>query len=196
MKKKYIVSRENLFYILVLLSIFILFASSQFYFIYDDFSTYQESLSSTNQDIQNLKNILYTNNTTIDDILTELEEMDNETILFDPTYEQAYNFIKKDETNLNTFDEVNYNCNHFSRDVNNNAKKQGLRCGYVIISLSGGIPHAIVAFDTTDQGIVFFEPQNDMRVLLEKNKDYWNECLQDDTIYPSNAIVLDYTIFW
>ena len=193
---KYKLSKGNFLYILVILSICVILASLQFYFLHDDFSTYQENLSSINQDIQSLKNSLCENNNTIDNIIAELEKLENETILFDPTYKRSYNFIKKDETDLNTFDDVTYNCDHFSRDVNNHAEEQGIRCGYVVISLSSGIPHAIVAFNTTDQGLVFFEPQTDQIALLEKNKDYWNECLQGESNHLSSSIVLDYTVFW
>jgi len=195
-KKNYKLSKGNLLYIFLILTLIIILITLQFYFLYNSHSTYQETLSLTNQNIKSVKNNICTNNKTIDDIISEIEELENETVLFDPTYEQAYNFLENDKTDLNTFNDVTYNCDHFSTDVNNNAEGQGIRCGYVVISLSSGTPHAIVAFNTTDEGLIFFEPQSDQLVILEKNKDYWNECLQAESNYPTNSIVLDYTILW
>jgi hypothetical protein len=52
------------------------------------------------------------------------------------------------------------NCFKFSKDVQDAATKQGIRCGLVIISFHRSLTgHAIVAFET-DYGLKFFEPQS------------------------------------
>lgn len=194
--KMFKLSKANLLYIFVILLVLVSLISIQFYFLNNTFSIYHENLSLITKDIENLKKDLCKDNKTIEGIIAEIEESENETVLFDPTYEQAYTFLQEDKTDLNAFNDVTYNCDHFSTDVNNNAEEQGIRCGYVVISLSTGTPHAIVAFNTTDKGLVFFEPQTDQLVILEKNKDYWNECLQAESNYPTNSIVLDYIVLW
>jgi hypothetical protein len=44
--------------------------------------------------------------------------------------------------------------------VCNNAETEGLRCAFVEIRYPDG-GHSIIAFDTIDEGLVFFEPQSD-----------------------------------
>ncbi len=83
--------------------------------------------------------------------------------LKDPTYEEAVTFMREDNTNENEYNENSYVCSHFSRDVSNNAEQQGLRCALVVINHPQS-SHTIIAFDTIDQGLVFYEPQTDERV--------------------------------
>jgi len=83
--------------------------------------------------------------------------------LKDPTYRQLVDFMREDNTNENEYVEDVYVCSHFARDVCNNAEQQGLRCGFVIINHPEGT-HTIIAFDTIDKGLLFFEPQSDERV--------------------------------
>src|SRR5208337_973507 len=57
------------------------------------------------------------------------------------------------------YDRCSHNCSNFSMEVQEAATKQGIRCGYVVISwVESEISHAIVAFET-DYGLKFFEPQ-------------------------------------
>jgi len=117
-------------------------------------------------------------------------------ILYDTDYVNISEFIFDDKTNENTYDDDKYNCAHFSRDVNNNAEEKGLRCAYVIAFFDTGYPHALVAFSTTDKGLVFFEPQTDEKVELEIGKDYWTECVISDQSYESIGIIVSYTLHW
>lgn len=118
----------------------------------------------------------------------------NKTILHDPTYENVTRFLLEDKTNEDY--PIVYYCIHFSRDVNNNAEEQGFRCAYVEVNLDIGVPHALVAFNTFDQGLVFFEPQTDEIVILEIGKDYWEECAASGVSHGPGFIVQDYTIYW
>ena len=122
----------------------------------------------------------------------------------DPTYSEAYEFIINDRTNEINYDNSTFNCAHYSRNVNNNSEKNGIRCGYVkitykIINNSRHFPHAIVVFNTTDKGPVFFEPQTDEKVQLEIGKEYWSECIISDNVLYENKtgyIIQQYVIFW
>ena len=70
---------------------------------------------------------------------------------------------------------------------------------YVKLFLNNNLPHAIVSFNTTDKGIVFFEPQTDDLVELEAGKDYWTECIKNSTLdYEKNKknIVNSWIIYW
>ncbi len=108
--------------------------------------------------------------------------------LKDPTYAEAVAFLYADHTDWNTYEEDSYICSHFSRDVCNNAEAEGLRCAYVELRYSDS-GHAIVAFDTIDRGLVYFEPQFDDEVRVEIGKrysalnnyavPYWDDVIQD-----------------
>ncbi len=117
----------------------------------------------------------------------------------DPTYKQAIKFVKEDKTDQNEFVEDIYVCSHFARDVCNDAESEGLRCAYVgLIYPEGG--HAIIAFNTIDEGLVYFDPQSDERAtpiigkryyqcIEPKPGHYYEEPSHDDTI-------IDILVIW
>ena len=90
--------------------------------------------------------------------------------LRDPTYREALQFIRSDETNRNQYNQ-SYTCTNFANDFMNNAFRAGYRCGYVTIEFPE-FSHAIVCFNTSDNGLVFIEPQNDEIVALATGKPY------------------------
>lgn len=113
--------------------------------------------------------------------------------LADPTYAQAVDFLNRDHTDWNTYDEDSYVCSHYSRDVCNNAEAEGWRCAFVELRYEDS-GHSIVAFDTIDRGLVYFEPQFDDEVTLEIGKRY---SVLNDYIVPSwNDIILDIVVIW
>ncbi len=99
--------------------------------------------------------------------------------LRDPTYEEAVDFIEEDKTNENEYNDADYGvyvCSHFSRDVCNNAEAEGLRCAFVELRyLEGG--HAIVAFDTIDEGLVYFDTITDEKTDPVVGKHYY-KCIE------------------
>jgi len=122
--------------------------------------------------------------------------------LRDPTYKEVVAFLKRDKTNENEFVEDTYGvyvCSHFARDVGNNAEAEGLRCAFVELRYPEE-GHTIIAFDTIDEGLVYFEPQTDERVKPDVGKRfykcitpkpgyYYEEPSQDDTI-------MDILVIW
>jgi hypothetical protein len=84
-------------------------------------------------------------------------------------------------------------CSHFSRDVCNNAEAAGIRCAVVELRYVSGNGHLIVAFNTIDHGLVYFEPQSDEQAMPAIGKKYYTTIIpkpgyyysppsQDDTI--------------
>ena len=132
--------------------------------------------------------------------ITKLQSRDKYK-LHDPTYSEVLNFIRSDRTDKHQYIENEYVCTHFARDVNNNAENHGIRCAFVSINLSGGEGHAIIAFNTTDKGLIFFDPQTDERLrYLRVGKDYWADCVIPRGNYyyerdPNNTVE-DFTIVW
>lgn len=94
----------------------------------------------------------------------------------DPTYDEVLAFLEDDQTNHTEYIENERVCSHFAATVNNTAEKMGIRCALVIVRFSER-NHAIIGFDTLDQGMVFFEPQSDEAVYPVIGKEYWR-CIQ------------------
>lgn len=71
-------------------------------------------------------------------------------------------FLEKDHTNWRSYIPGKYTCLDFSTDLVANATKQEIKAWIVAVDFSDGGPgHAFVAFETTDRGIVYVEPQAD-----------------------------------
>lgn len=123
------------------------------------------------EEITNLKEEINNISNSFNETIVKINEITekNSTYTYDPTTKEAYDFILKDKTNEKKYDDKKYNCAHYSRDVNNNAENYGIRCAYVKINFNYRLPHAIVAFNTIDQGLLFFEPQTDETFELNKN---------------------------
>ena len=119
--------------------------------------------------------------------------------LRDPTYRQALDFLKKDKTDRGEYIEDTYVCSHFARDVCNNAGVEGLRCAYVgLIYPEGG--HAIIALETIDRGLVYFDPQTDEKVNPVLGKPYYQCVVPREGYYyekPSfDDTIQDILIIW
>ena len=91
--------------------------------------------------------------------------------LKNPTFQELKDFILRDPTSRNEFVLNQYECRHFATEVNNNAEAEGLRCAFVLLCFERG-QHGVVAFDTTDRGLVYIEPQTDARIHPEVGGKY------------------------
>ena len=98
-----------------------------------------------------------------------------------PTYRQMKDFILFDKISKRAYviydfagDYLNnYVCWNYAADVNNNADKVGIRCSYTMVIFNDGLSHAIVAFETTDRGIIYISPQTDCEIPLEVGYKNW-----------------------
>ncbi len=72
----------------------------------------------------------------------------------------------------------NYECRHFATEVDNNAEAAGLRCGFVLLCYEN-YQHAVVAFETTDRGMVYIEPQTDVAIEVEVGGMYQGEEIEE-----------------
>jgi hypothetical protein len=160
----------------------------------DDLNTVTSQISYTNSQINQIKNNL---NEAVDEL--ELLRSGKRYNLRNPTYSEVISFIASDRTNYERYDEDTFNCAHYARGVNNNSEAKGIRCGYVAVNLSVSA-HALVAFNTTDKGIIYYEPQSDEKVNLQVGKDYWADCVVERGSYyylrNSDNVIQDFTIFW
>ena len=122
--------------------------------------------------------------------------------LRDPTYQEVITFLRQDETDKNEYVEDAcgvYVCSHFARDVGNNAEEAGLRCAFVELRYPEG-GHAIIAFDTIDDGLIYFEPRTDERVRPVVGKRYY-QCVEPKPGYyyekpPHDDTIMDILVIW
>lgn len=121
---------------------------------------------------------------------------------YDPTHAEVAQFMASDNTDKLPYDYHDFNCLHFSQTFIANARRLSMRCTLVIINFDEtNISHAIVGFNTSDNGMVYIEPQFDEWVEnLEPGNDYWTECVVSNGIYehvedPSDTI-REILVFW
>lgn len=78
------------------------------------------------------------------------------------TWKELADFLVRDHTNWHTYDAENYNCMDFAIDLVNNARAENIKSWLVGVDFyNGDKGHAFVAFDTSDKGVIFVEPQAD-----------------------------------
>jgi hypothetical protein len=114
-------------------------------------------------------------------------------VLMDPGYQEMQDFLAQDMTSEREYVEGEYVCVDFAADVKANAARQGIRCAYVVIEYRGETGHAIIAFDTTDEGMVFIEPQFDWEVEPEIGERYY-QCVTPPSGYYMTKPPYDDTI--
>ena len=111
--------------------------------------------------------------------------------LRDPTYSEAIFFINLDTTDQNEYTD-NYVCHDFSADFKNNAFQAGYRCGYVYIEFPDSA-HAIICFNTVDNGMFYVEPQNDQIVTLTIGQPLYD---RDLYIVDFDDTIIDFDVIW
>jgi hypothetical protein len=103
-------------------------------------------------------------------------------------------FLAQDPTNNKNYVENKYVCVDFAAAVNNTAEAQGIRCAMVDIFYPDGYGHTIVAFDTTDKGLIYVEPQFDQEVELVVGRSYSQ--VNHFTTSPRDDTINRYLVVW
>ena len=111
----------------------------------------------------------------------------------DPTYSEALDFVAQDQTDKTEYKTDEYTCNDFTAALKTNALNRGLKSFFVYIEFYGPYAHAIIAFNTTDRGMIFIEPQSDDVVNLRVGQPYWDRSKYlpppyDDTVKEFDLI--------
>lgn len=118
----------------------------------------------------------------------------NKYIVRNPTYQEMKTFLAQDPTNNKVYVENKYVCVDFAAAVKNNAETKGIRCAVVDIFYPDGYGHTVVAFDTTDRGLIYVEPQFDQEVKLTVGRSYSQ--LNDFTSAPRDDSIQRYLVVW
>ena len=95
-----------------------------------------------------------------------------------PSFREVRDFILGDTTSRNSFVLNEYECRHFTTDANNNAEAEGLRCAFVLLCFDQG-QHSVIAFETTDRGLVYIEPQTDAAIHPEVGGYYQGRVIRE-----------------
>ena len=93
-----------------------------------------------------------------------------------PSYQEMKDFLRRDKTDQHIYAGA-YDCENFASDVCNNAEAEGIRAAVVVLEYEEG-GHDIVAFETTDKGLIFIEPQKDEEVKVEVGIKYWGDTIK------------------
>ena len=118
--------------------------------------------------------------------------------LNDPTYAAMQSFLASDTTDQHPYIAGTYVCWNYAADVIADAEKQHIRCAFVYVEFADSA-HAVVAFNTTDKGVVYIEPQTDEVVQLKVGAHYYQSIIPkagyyytqpayDDTVKLFDAI--------
>jgi len=91
-----------------------------------------------------------------------------------PSKAEMWCFIARDHTDNLRYDDNLFTCNDFAMTVKRNAYEAGFLCYYVYVDI-GAYGHAMVAFNTTDSGLIFIEPQNDSEVKISSRETYFRD---------------------
>ena len=87
----------------------------------------------------------------------------------DPTYRELLDFLSRDNTVKNKYDNPNFTCADFAVELQNHAESQDIRCGYTGLNFEGKTTgHAIDVFDTVDDGLVYVDTTGG-KVHITKN---------------------------
>ncbi|HEX9896299.1 MAG TPA: hypothetical protein VGA85_01380 [Dehalococcoidales bacterium] len=118
----------------------------------------------------------------------------------DPTWSEVLAFLAKDKTDEKPYVDPTYVCSHFSRDVCNAAEVASIRCAVVELRYVNGTGHLIVAFNTIDRGLVYFEPQSDEQAMPAIGKKYYTTIIPKPGYYYSapsyNDTIEDMVVIW
>lgn len=122
------------------------------------------------------------------------EPVANRVPMRNPTYRELKEFLASDKTDTNLYIPYEYVSFDFAVELNNSAEGGGIRAAVVTVVFPKK-SHGIVAFETTDEGLVFIEPQSDAEVDVVQGKSYWRSANGMTSTYYDDTIV-DIQILW
>lgn len=87
----------------------------------------------------------------------ELLEKLTESTLRNPTWLELKQFLEHDDTDTLLYDEDSFDCDGFAITLRDRVSRFGYRCAFVGVSFGEVVGHALNAFETTDQGLVYID---------------------------------------
>jgi hypothetical protein len=119
------------------------------------------------------------------------------TFVRNPTHDEVLEFIEEDETDEMEYVEGEFECLDFCMMFRNNAFKKGYISYTVWIDFEGQtFGHSIIAFNTTDRGMVYLDPQIEYFVDLQEGIDYWKDAVLSPHEYGGGYIIDDWHVYF
>lgn len=119
------------------------------------------------------------------------------TFVRNPTHDEVLEFIQEDDTDEMLYVEGEFECLDFCMMFRNNAFKKGYISYTVWIDFVGQtFGHSIIAFNTTDKGMVYLDPQLDYFVDLQVGIDYWKDAVLSPQDYGGGYIIDDWHVYF
>ena len=93
--------------------------------------------------------------------------------LEDPTWSELKKFLKRDDTDEIPYVENSFDCSGYAITLRDRAWRYGMRCAYIEIVFTDGGAHALNAFDTTDEGLIYVDDTGADRIAyIEMGQPY------------------------
>ncbi len=106
-----------------------------------------------------------------------------------PSYGELTDFLSTDDTVGHQYDKPNFTCADFAEELQNNAARQGIRCGYTSLKFCGKASgHAVNVFETTDEGPVYVD--------LTSGKTIVTKGLAPGDRYYNLGVIASLTNYW
>lgn len=106
-----------------------------------------------------------------------LSDLRDGTTFYRPKLSSVESFLEANEVDENEYKEDEYTCVDYTFDLMKAGEKKGFETGFVYIYLydeSSTSAHSIAYFNTSDEGIIYVEPQTDTIMHnLPLNEYYW-----------------------
>lgn len=139
--------------------------------------------------------------------LSDLELINNVDAV-NPTWLELRAFLQEDDTDKNLYIDGVYMCGSFAEDLHNNAETAGIRAAFVVIHFYNAPSHAVNAFKTVDQGLVYIDvtghtsaypiPHLDKKVVVEKDVVFRGSFIIPSgwIVSPTDWLVESIEIYW
>ena len=95
--------------------------------------------------------------------------------LRNPSYQEMKDFLDADTTNTKQQIEGKYDNRDMVADINENAEAQGIRTAMVYIEFPTAGSWTLLAFETTDKGLIFINPSTDGEVKVKVGIKYYED---------------------
>ncbi len=123
-----------------------------------------------------------------------------------PTWQELKQLLWGDKTDQCLYSETSFVCADFAEMLHNNAEKAEIRAAYVCIDLASySEGHALNAFNTTDQGLVYIDDTGldyshtfsaDKTVTVSEGSEYQPKSIFDSTQWQDMGTVAKIWIQW
>ncbi len=129
----------------------------------------RSNLDDAQCEIDELREDLATLQTNYENLLERLRQ----STLENPAWSELKGLLAQDDTDMLPYHKDSFDCADFAITLRDRMWKYGVRCAYVEVSFSEGEGHALNAFETTDNGLIYVDnTRADQIAYAELNQPY------------------------